>query len=387
MKFEDYKKLKDKIKDKNFFNNYRGFSKLSYFLSYVGNLFSILFAYFFIHEIIMSTVLEPTPSIETLAIGASILILTTLELVKRFVFDKFTQSAIKEKFKFKEKESIILGFICSALIVTSFYFSLNGAEKYADKRDDIKQSVDIQVNTYSDSLNKKYDVKITDLEAQNNTLFQTNQGYETRLTTLSNQYNDGTLSPSELRRVKTEMNQIRKDKEFNTQVIDKNEAKIKDIKGEKTSEIAKFESKKSENATQKIESSSKNPFIFLCFSTVIEFLILFGIWFINYYEIRSLEDYDKLINKDPKYKTFYNWSEFINIVYKNETRIGDVLPFKNELLKILKGNGIDLNAKELDDMIRIFTHINILKPKGNKKALAVSKDEAFEMVKNHLKVD
>ncbi len=218
-------------------------------------------------------------------------------------------------------------------------------------------------------------------------MFETNQGYETRLTTLGNQYSDGTLSPSELRRVKTEMNQIRKDKEINTQLIDKNENKIKDVKGEKDAEITKFESKKSENASKQIENTSKNPFIFLVFSTVIEFLILFGIWFINYYKLRSVEDYEKLINKDPKYKTFYNWSEFINIIFKNDTRIGDVLPFKVELLKILKSNNVDLNAKELDDLMKIFVHLNILKPKGNKKAIAVSRDDAFEMVKEHLKVD
>lgn len=387
MKFEDFKKLKNEIKDKNFFNNYQGFSKLSYFLSYVGNLFSILFAYFFINEIIMSTILNPTPTLTNVAIGASILILTTLELVKRFVFDKFSQSAIKEKFKFKEKESVILGIICACLIATSFYFSLNGAEKYADKKDDIQQTTVVQVTTYADSLNKKYDVKISTLEDQNKTLFETNQGYETRLTTLATQYSDGTMSPSDLRRIRTEMNQIRKDKEINTQLIDKNEVRIKEIKTEKEGEITKFESKQTEHATKKIEDTSKNPFIFLVFSTVIEFLILFGIWFINYYKLRSVEDYERLINKDPKYKTFYNWSEFINIVYKTDTRIGDVLPFKVELMKILKSNNIDLSTKELDDMMKIFTHIGILKPKGNKKAIAVSKEDAFEMVKGHLKVD
>jgi hypothetical protein len=387
MKFEDFKNLKNEIKDKNFFTNYQGFSKLCYFLSYVGNAFSILFAYFFINEIIMSTVLEPTPSIEKICIGVSIIILITLELVKRFMFDKFSQSAIKEKFRFKEKESVILGLICTGLIVTSFYFSLNGAEKYADKSDDIKQNVDVQVTTYADSLNKKYDVKITDLEGQNKTLFETNQGYESRLTALSNQYNDGTLSASDLRRVRTEMNQIRKDKEINTEYIEKNETKIKEIKTEKDAEVTKFESKKAENASKTIEKTSQNPFIFLVFSTVIEFIILFGIWFINYYKVRSVEDYEKLIGKDPKYKTFNNWNLFLDVIYKPDTKIGDVLPYKVEIMKILKSNGIDLSTKELDDMMKIFTHISILKPKGNKKAIALSKEDAFEAVKNHLKVD
>jgi len=103
MKHEDFKKLKTNIQEKNFFNNYKVFSKLSNFLSYVGNLFSILFAYFFLYEIASSAVLEPTPTIMGLVMGGVILVLFTVELSKRFVFDKFSQSFIKDKFKFKDQ--------------------------------------------------------------------------------------------------------------------------------------------------------------------------------------------------------------------------------------------------------------------------------------------
>jgi len=387
MKFEDFKKLKSKIDEKNFFNNYRGFSKLSHFLSYVGNLFSIIFAFFFINEVIMSTVLEPTPKIENVVIVISILILTTLELVKRFVFDKFSQSVIKDKFRFIEKESIILGIVCLGLIITSFHFSLNGAEKYADKKDDIKQSVDVQVTIYADSLNRKYENKINELESQNKIIFLTNQGYETRLTSLSKQYNDGTLSNPELRRIKTEMAQIRKDREINLELIDKNEIKIEEIKSERDKEINKFESKQTKNADKKIEDTSENPILFLIFSTVIEFVILFGIWFINYYEIRSVEEYEKLISKDPKFKSYNNWSEFINIIFKQDSRIGDVLPYKAEMMKVMKSNNLDMGTKDFDDLIKIFIHLGILKTKGNKKAIAVNKEEALNLIKEHLKVD
>jgi hypothetical protein len=387
MKFEDFKKLKNKINEKNFFNNYRGFSKLSHFLSYVGNLFSIIFAYIFIYELIMTTILEPTPLIENVAISASILILITLELMKRFVFDKFTQSIIKDKFRFVEKETILLALISIGLIATSFYLSLSGAHRYADKKDDITQTVDIQVGVYSDTINKKYESKIIDLENQNKTLFTTNQGYELRLATLSNQYNDGTLSNIELRRIKDEMSQLRKDRENNILLIDKNESKIKDIKTERDDDITKFETKKSKNAEKQIEDTSNNPIIFLIFSTVIEFMILFGIWFINYYEIRSVEEYEKLINKDPKFKSYNSWLEFINVIYKQDTRIGDVLPFKIEMLKIIKSNSIDMSPKEYDDLIKIFLHLGILKAKGNKKAIGLNKEDALILIKEHLKVD
>ena len=387
MKFEDFKKLQGEIKSKNFFSNYAQFSKLSGYISYVGNFFSILFAYFFISNIIYQTVLNPTEFISGIIVAVSIIILISLELMKRFVFDKFSQSIIKDKYKFVDKESIVLGLVSIGLSATSFYFSISGAHKYADRKDDIKESVDIQVGVYSDSLNKKYDTKINELENQNKILFETSQGYETRLTTLSNQYNDGTLSPADLRRVKTEMNQIRKDKEINTALIDKNESKIKEIKTDKDVEVNKFEVKKSISADKTIENTSKNPFIFLVFSTVIEFIILFGIWFINYYKIRSVEDYEKLIQKSAPYKMFNTWLDFLTLIYNQDTKIGDTIPFKTDIIKLLKSSTINLSPKEIDEMFKIFTHLKILTTKGNRKMISVNHEDAIEAIKKHFKID
>lgn len=387
MKFEDFKKLKGEIKDKNFFNNYKGFSKLSYFLSYVGNAFSILFAYFFINEIISSTVLEPTTTTKIIITFVSIIILMTLELMKRFIFDKFTQSFINDKFKIKNKETGILGGICVLLIAVSFFFSLNGAEKYASKKDEINKNVITYVSTYKDSLTKKYDVKIVQLERQDSILFATNQTYENKLDKISKDYSDNTLPSSELRRLKTEMNQIRKDKEFNTNLIDKNETKIKEIKKEKDSEVLKYEEIIKKDASNVIEKTKGNPLLFLCFSTVIELLILFGIWFINYYKVRSVDDYEIQINKDPKYKTFNLWNEFLEIIYKKDSKVGDNLPFKNDILKLTKTSNMNLSVKELDEILKNYINIGILKKKGNRNTLSISKEEALELIKDYLKIE
>lgn len=387
MNFEVFKKLKNEIKDKNFYNNYKGFSSLSYFISYIGNAFSILFAYFYVNNIISSTVLTPTPTVSLLIVIASITILLMLELIKRFIFDKFSQSFIFDKLKFQNNETIILGIVSVMLIATSFYLSLNGAHKFADRKDDIKMNADNEINIYSDSLNKKYDVKINEFENQNKTLFLTNQGYEERISNLSKQYNDGTLSGSDLRRVKQEMNDVRKDKDVNNVLVEKNDSRIKELKTEKELELKKFGDKKLEYANKTVDKTSSNPMIFFIFSTVIELLILFGIWFINYFKIRSVGDYERLITKDPKYKMFNIFNEFINIIYKTDTKIGDLLPFKNELIKILKANSLDLNNKELDDILRILTHNGVLKAKGNKKSIGMIKEDAIEIIKNHLKVE
>ncbi len=387
MKYDDFKKLGASIKKKDFASNYRGFSKLIYAISYVGNAFSILFAYFFINQIIMATVLNPSPAISITISVVSVGLLAILELLKRFIFDKFSQASIKEKLQFKNGETIVLGLISIFLITASFYFSLNGAEHYADKKDDIKQTTEIQVDSFSDSLDKKYEYKIVALEEQNKKIFETNQINEQKITDLSEQSRDALLTRAEQKRAEKEMVQLRKDKISNNQAIDKNESRIKTIKEEKDAEIAKFEKKKNSKADNLIEKNSGTPFIFFVFSTVIEFFILLGIWFLNYYQIRSYGEYETLMNKDLKYKTFSKWMDTLDLLYNSDTKIGDNLPFKTELAKLYRANNIDMSVKETDDMFRVMTNKKIFRQKGNRRAFLCSKEDAVASLKEHFKID
>ena len=391
MKHEDFKKLKSNIQEKNFFNNYKVFSQLSNFLSYVGNLFSILFAYFFLIEIASSAVLEPTPTIMGLVMAGVILVLFTVELSKRFVFDKFSQSFIKDKFKLKQAESKILGVISIALIAVSFYFSLNGAQDYADKDDDLRATAQVEVSVYKDSLSAKYEKKIVKFDEINTTLYKKNNQYDSIIGIYETKYLElGTSTwqeRQEKNRINTSIKSKKSEKKDNIAEIDKNELKIKAIKKERNEEIALFESKESKKADDTIEKNADNPFIFIMFSTVIEFVILFGVFFINYYQVRSLEEYEVKIKKDPRYKQFNQWNELLSALYNSDTQIGDLLPFKTESMKLLKANALDISGKEYDDAMRMFTHLEILKKKGNKKAIQLELDEARTKVKDHFKIE
>jgi heme/copper-type cytochrome/quinol oxidase subunit 3 len=391
MKHEEFKKLKNDIQEKNFFNNYRVFSKLSFFLSYVGNLFSILFAYFFLFEIASSAVLEPTPSTMNLVAGGVILVLFTVELSKRFIFDKFSQSFIKDKFRFKNPESKILGLISIGLIAVSFYFSLNGAQDYADKDDDLKKNVQTDVTVYKDSLTNKYATKITSYDDINKKLYTKNNQYDSIIALYEARYlelgTDSWQERQEKNRIKGILKEKKDDKKTNLAEIDKNEIKIKNLKKERDEEVALYESKQSEQADATIEKNKDNPFIFIMFSTVIEFVILFGVFFINYYQVRSLKEYEEKIKKDPRYKQFNLWNELITALYSSDTQIGDLLPYKAESMKLLKANNLDISSKEYDDAMRMFTHLEVLKKKGNKKAINLEEEEARIKIKDHFKID
>lgn len=391
MRHDDYKNLKGEIKNKNFFNGYGIFSKISYYLSFVGNFFSIFLAFFFVNDIISQTVLEPSSSSIKYVFLITVVILFTVELVKRFVFDKFSMEAIKQKFKFRGPEMNILAFFSLLLIAASFYLSLNGAKEYASKDDEIKQNTEIVIEVYEDSLKTYYGDKITIVDKDISELRSANLSYDERLKMLDDKDEDLSVDTwqdrQEKRRIKDERKQIRDDKDRNIEQMDKLDIKIANYKIERNDEITKYKDKNLQKAEDKIEKNSDNPIRFLMFSTIIEFVILFGIFFINYYKVRSLEEYEALITKNPKYRLFNQWNELISLVYNKETQMGETLPFKTEMNKLLKANGLDISSKELDDALKMFTHLGILKKKGNKKAIAMYVDDARDLIKDHFKID
>jgi hypothetical protein len=391
VRHEDYKKLKSDVKNKNFFNGYRVFSRVSYYLSFVGNFFSIFLAYFFISGIITKTILEPTESSANWIVAITIVILFTVELVKRFVFDKFSMESIKQKFMFKGPEIKVLTFFSACLIAASFYLSLNGAKQYADKDIEIEHKKESNIEVYEDSLKTHYGQKIAVVDSQVVVLRNANLEYDNRLKILDEKDEDLSVNTwqerQEKRRIQEERKSIRDDKDRNLEQMDKLEVKIKEIKKERDDEILKFKKKEEEKAVEQIEDNSGNPVRFLIFSTIIELVILFGIWFINYYKYRSIKEYEDLVAKNPKYKLFNQWNELLSIIYGSSSKLGDTLPYKTEMMKLLKANSFDFSAKELDDALKVFTHLGILKKKGNKKALSMGEEEAREMIKEHFKIE
>lgn len=390
MKHEEFNKLKNQIQDKNFFNNYRVFSKLSYFLSYVGNIFSILFAYFFLFEIANTAVLEPSSFTTNLVICGVLLVLFTVELSKRFVFDKFSQSFIKDNFRFGLTETKILGFISIGLIFISFYLSLNGAEDYSNKDKELKKDVTVQVDKYKDSITLKYNDKITSVETLNNKLYTKNDGYDSIISVYESNYLSlGTTWQDNLekQRLQAILKDKKEEKRLNLSEIAKNEQKIASIKKERDDEVLAFETKQGKQVDEVIEQNKDNPFIFVVFSTIIELVILFGVFFINYYQVRSFKEYEDKIKKDPRYKQFNLWNELISTLYTNDTQIGDLLPYRTESMRLLKSNNLDVSSREYDDAIRMFTYLEILKKKGNKKSISVNKEDAVLKIKQHFKIE
>ena len=372
MNYDNYQKLKDMVKNRDFFTNYKGLSKTAYYISYIGNLFSIIFAYFHVNRMISDAMIEPNSNTILISVIITILILVSLEFIKRFVFDKFSVEFIKQKFKLGGLETNILALVSICLVSASFYLSLNGAKDFSSRNTEIKDKVETNIKIYEDSLKVVYDNKIALLDSASDFLSKKKLEYETK---------------SEEAETNKDIKYYRGRIKENDELIDKNDIKIKEIKNEFSIELSNYKNKLSTKGKEKIVTNEGNSIRFVVFSTIFEFIILFGIFFNNFYVFKSVSDFENKINKDPRYKSLNNYNELVSFLYSKDTKVGDTIPTKVELAKILRINNIDLYGKELDNTLKIFTHLGILQKRGPKKAIKVDEETARELIKTHLKID
>ena len=96
MKLDKYFKLKNDLETFSFEKNFNSLSKTLYYFSFLGNIFLILFSYFFIKNV--------TDSIPHLFPGQNlffsifiILFMTGYELFKRFSFEQLALSILRNR--------------------------------------------------------------------------------------------------------------------------------------------------------------------------------------------------------------------------------------------------------------------------------------------------
>ena len=113
MKLDKYFRLKNDLETFNFEKNFNSLSKTLYYFSFLGNIFLILFSYFFIKDV--------TNSIPMLFTGQGvffsifiILFMTGYELFKRFSFQQLTGTILRLR---KVTINIVLGILVVAEVV------------------------------------------------------------------------------------------------------------------------------------------------------------------------------------------------------------------------------------------------------------------------------
>lgn len=371
MKYSDYLNLEDKIKDQSFHLSYKNVNILLSIFSYLGNLISIFLAFFFLFNIIGVGITNVY-----LCGGISILLLIGLELFKRDIFKKFSFSFLKNKNNIKSY--ITLSIFSIMLIFMSFYSSLNGAKLFASKNDVIELTKDENINAYKDSISNFYLLKNNKIEKEIDLYKEKLSSKDDEQLIINKKLQNNTyLSRSE----KERNTQLSEEKNELNDLIIKNENKITINLQERDSLINVYSNNIINKSVKELNKNSDDSIIFIFLSTIIELLILFGVYFNVYYIYKSYNDYKNETQHDPNFQKWYLYNEILKIIYPPNIKINQRISTLNNIIDICKINNIYADKKEIEGFLKLCKNIGIISQKGSYRFIMKQYDDAYETLK------
>lgn len=346
MKLDKFYKLKNNLEVFNFEKNFNPLSKTLYYFSFLGNIFLILFSYFFIKDV--------TNNIPVLFSGQGLffsifiaLFMTGYELFKRFAFEQLTATMLRLR---KISLNIIAGVVvCLVLVTGSFYLSLKGAHRLIDTSSTIENKLDTIQNQASDSISKIYQQRISLKEQQIQAINQNDE--------------DGVLS----RRQQNTIKQL--------------EADVKSYEIERDNRIAQFEEKTGKKLTKQENKIQENSFAFAIMVFFLEFIILIGVAFSTYYEWTSYSDMKQVLST-PKFKQLELNLKLLKLYYQNgRKKEGDSTLSVSKFKSLVSLAKINCTKKDVNDFVALCSELDITSGKRN-KTYNVSYEKAKQLLEN-----
>jgi|694.fasta_scaffold67462_6 hypothetical protein len=373
MKINEFKKLEEKINGQNFNQGYKNINVVMLLLSIFGHFASIFLAYFALSKV-LGGVIENNP---VAVFIASIVMLSGLELLKRDIFDKFSIQYLKVKAF--TKDVLPLFILSLAIIGTSFYASINGAKEFSSKEAVIEQTQKENVNQFSDSLTKVYNVKITDIEAEikvNKDKLDAKDKEQTELEAIQPPTRS---QKSRIKDLKDEKTTLRSD-------ITKLEADETTVKTELATKIKEHETTVGAETEDKKKDNSSNSLAFILISTLIELVILAGVYFNEYYKFRSYKEFRDRLEKDPNYQKWMLYDQMLNIIYTEDTKMNQKLPANKGIADMCKVNDIIVMPKDVTDFLKVMNGLGIIKTSGSSRYVNKQRDLAFEILRKQFNI-
>jgi len=332
MKLDKFFKLKNELEIFNFEKNFNSLSKTLYYFSFLGNIFLILFSYFFIKDI-TNTIPNLFPGQGIFFSIFIILFMTGYELFKRFAFEQLTSTILKvKKFTF----NIAIGLLVTlSLVIGSFYLGLNGAHRLVDNSENIEITTDQTISTKVDSVARYYDKEIKFYRDQ-------------RATT-------------------------RADRKYRDSIV----AVLQTTKDTKIKEI---ESKTQNKSAIKVEELKQNDFAFAVMVFFLELIILIGVAFNAYYIWTSYDEMKNLLTT-PKYKQLEINIRLLKLFYQNgRKKEQDPILAITKLTALARANKIGITLGEIKTFITLCQELEIVTGTRRKKVYNVSYEKAKQLI-------
>lgn len=375
MRLDEFKKLSESIDNQDFRTSYKNINTVMLILSIFGHITSVFLAYFLVSKVLSGAIENG----EILVTVISIVLLGGLELLKRDFFEKFSFQVLKYKNLFSK--DVLPLFITSALIVSmSFYASIKGAQEFSTKSKQIEQVKKDEVSIVSDSLNKESNVKLSEIENEIKGYKKQIADKDVELTTLESSTEPLTYQQkSRVKYLKKEKDDLKSE----IVILDDKSSKIKIEVKEK---IESFSKEKSEETVVAKEENEGNSYLFVIISTIIELIILFGVYFNKYYSFRSYSDFKYKIEKDNNYQRWYNYDRLLDVIYTKDLKMNDKLPPVKNMVDVCKMNGIRLAPKDMTDFLKLMTNIGIFKTQGSVRYIQKTKESSLESLREHFNI-
>lgn len=368
MKINEYKKLEKKINSYNFNQGYRGINRIMVFLSYFGHLASIFLAYFFISKV-FSAAMTDNPIV---VFFSSLILLIGLELLKRDIFDKFSIQSLKNN---GVKSAFPLLITSLLLISGSFYSSINGAKEFSSKSEEIQVKANDDIQKFKDSLYIKiYNPRIEILESQNIDLFESNKLLDDEARSLPDTW-------------VSNKNKIRSRIDVNNEQITKNDERINNLKLERDAKIKEYSDSLLSSTENDKKENSKNSFIFVMISTLIELVILGGVYFSQYYNFRSYREFREKIESDPNYKKWLLYDQMLDIVISDDSKVNEKLPSIKNIIEMCKVYDIIVLSKDVTGFMKILIGLDIVRSSGPVKYLNKTKESAQDTLRKKFNIE
>ena len=373
MKINEFKKLEEKINGQNFNQGYKNINVVMLLLSIFGHFASIFLAYFALSKV-LGGVIENNPVVVFIA---SVVMLSGLELLKRDIFDKFSVQYLKAKTFTKD---VLPLFILSITIIgVSFYASIHGAQEFSSKSDVIEKDKKETIVQFSDSLTKVYDVKIAQIDVEikvNKDKLDAKDKEQTELEAIQPPTRS---QKSRIKDLKDEKTTLRSD-------ITKLETDEATVKTELATKIKEHETTVGAETEDKKKDNSSNSLAFILISTLIELVILAGVYFNEYYKFRSYKEFRDRLEKDPNYQKWMLYDQMLNIIYTEDTKMNQKLPANKGIADMCKVNDIIVMPKDVTDFLKVMNGLGIIKTSGSSRYVNKQRDLAFEILRKQFNI-
>ena len=380
MKIEEFKKLEQKINNQNFHENYKVINNVMIGLSYFGHIASIFLAFFMLSNILLG-VMDNKPVVYI----SSIIILSSIELLKRNIFNKF--SILYLKLRTFTKDVLPLFILSITIIGISFYSSIKGASEYSSKGDKIEEDYKIVNKKTEDSLTKFYQVKIEKIEKSGGVKeIALNKLYD-RQDELNNLALSGDLTKDQKKLLRSLPTQIKSLEIENKPFIESKKIEISKIEKERDDKIKKHHLESEKESKKKKDDNSKNSLAFIIFSTLIEISILAGVYFKDYYEIRSYREKKEQLEKDPNFQKWRVYKQILDIIYTEDTKVNQKLPSGKNIIDLCKNNDVIILNKDLTNFLKTMNSLGIIKLSGSTRYFSKTSELAFESLNKHFNIE